>query len=562
VAELPDRLASRDALLTALINSASDTLIFSLDRHGCYTAFNHQHREEMRRVWDVDICVGMCLLDVMRVPELRDLARQSIERALKGEAFAEIQHQPDSSVYYELHWAPIHLDHEIVGVTAFIQDITERRQAEAALRAEIAERKRAVQILAIQARVAAVFTTLPDDEMYNEVLKVILDVMRSPFGVFGYLDETGGLVVPTMTRQVWDQCQTPGKAVHFPRDTWGDSSWPRAIREKSANYSNVSSSNIPMGHVGIHRHISLPILFHGDVVGLFQVANSETDYSEADLQTLGAISEQIAPLLSARLERERAQDALKTLNVELEQRVTDRTERLAAANKELEAFSYSVSHDLRAPLRAIDGFGHILTDDHAHHLCEEGRRVLGVICSEAARMGRLIDDLLAFSKMSRQPMLLTDVDVEAMARDVFDACAAQTGGRTVRLHLQALPTAHADSAMIRQVLVNLISNAIKFTGTRDAARIDIEGRIHGNETIYSVRDNGVGFDMRYAGKLFGVFQRLHSDAEFEGTGVGLALVQRIIQRHGGRVWAEGQVDGGAAFYFALPGYESDHGHSE
>jgi light-regulated signal transduction histidine kinase (bacteriophytochrome) len=277
---------------------------------------------------------------------------------------------------------------------------------------------------------------------------------------------------------------------------------------------------------------------------------------------LGAIAEQTAPLLSARLKRERAQDALKTLNAELEQRVADRTAQLAAANKELEAFSYSVSHDLRAPLRAIDGFARILMDDHAHHLSDEGRRVLGIIRSEATRMGRLIDDLLAFSKMSRQPMLLADVDIEALARDVFDASAAQTGGRFVRLYLQALPGARCDSAMIRQVLVNLISNAIKFTGTREAARIDIEGRIHGNETIYCVRDNGVGFDMRYAGKLFGVFQRLHSDAEFEGSGVGLALVERIIQRHGGRVWAEGHIDEGAAFHFALPGNETEHGHTE
>jgi PAS domain S-box-containing protein len=246
-----------------------------------------------------------------------------------------------------------------------------------------------------------------------------------------------------------------------------------------------------------------------------------------------------------------AQKQLEGANDELERRVAERTVELEHANRELEAFCYSVSHDLRAPLRGINGFARILEEDHRKNLDPEGLRLLGLVQDNARRMGQLIDDLLAFSRVGRCELRRSRLDMRALAEAVFHELAPAPP-RQVRLAIGELPEALADGALIRQVLGNLLSNALKFTGPRERPELEISGRLEGGEGVYVVRDNGVGFDMRYAGKLFGVFQRLHSSREFEGTGVGLALVQRIVTRHGGRVWAEGRVGEGATFGFSLP----------
>jgi PAS domain S-box-containing protein len=236
--------------------------------------------------------------------------------------------------------------------------------------------------------------------------------------------------------------------------------------------------------------------------------------------------------------------------------ITERKEAevaLRQANAELEAFSYSVSHDLRAPLRAIDGFARTLTLDAAPTLGPENLRLLEVIRSSAKQMGQLIDDLLAFSRLSRKSLDAADVDLAALARAVVEEVRKAGGRPGVEVVVAPLPPTRGDPAMLHQALFNLVDNAMKFTRHQPAARIEIGTRAENGESIYYVRDNGAGFDMRYAAKLFGVFQRLHRTDEFEGTGVGLALVQRIVHRHGGRVWAEGAVDRGATFYFTLPG---------
>ncbi len=244
--------------------------------------------------------------------------------------------------------------------------------------------------------------------------------------------------------------------------------------------------------------------------------------------------------------------------MELEARVKERTEalqQLEVANKELEAFSYSVSHDLRAPLRAIDGFSTALVEDHSDKLDGEGKRILDIIRNNALKMGQLIDDLLTFSRLGRQRIEYSYINMTELAREVLEELQPIERERPGQVDVGALPPTRGDSVMIHQVFVNLLSNAIKFTRPRDTAEIEVGARIEGNGNVYYVRDNGVGFDMAYVDKLFGVFQRLHSSEEFEGTGVGLSLVHRIIHRHSGRVWAEGQVNEGATFYFTLPRVE-------
>ena len=253
-------------------------------------------------------------------------------------------------------------------------------------------------------------------------------------------------------------------------------------------------------------------------------------------------------------ERRAAEEEIRSLNASLEQRVGDRTEKLELAIKELDAFSYSVSHDLRTPLRAIDGFSRMLLEDHSGELHGEAQRKLGVIRSEAQRMSRLIDDLLAFSRLGRAQVQPEPIDMRALAQDVFsELLDLGPNNRKIEFELHALPPAIGTHAMVRQVWTNLLSNALKFTRGRAVARIEVgAGGGSDGHPVYFIKDNGVGFDMRHASKLFGVFERLHSDKDFEGTGAGLALVQRIVNRHGGRVWAEAQPDQGATFYFTLP----------
>jgi signal transduction histidine kinase len=250
--------------------------------------------------------------------------------------------------------------------------------------------------------------------------------------------------------------------------------------------------------------------------------------------------------------RKRAEAKIHQLNAELEQRVSKRTVQLEAANKELEAFCYSVSHDLRAPLRHIDGYVDLLVSRCRDGLSEKGLHYVATIADSARQMGKLIDDLLQFSRTGRAEMSPTLLDMHKILEEARVILEESYAGRTIEWNIGKLPSVSGDYPLLRQVWVNLLGNALKYTGTREVARITVSARDDNGEIIFVVSDNGVGFEMQYVDKLFGVFQRLHRTEEFEGTGIGLATVHRIIARHGGRVWAEAEPNQGAKFFFTLP----------
>ncbi|MEQ9409504.1 MAG: PAS domain S-box protein [Fuerstiella sp.] len=307
----------------------------------------------------------------------------------------------------------------------------------------------------------------------------------------------------------------------------------------------------PAGHPPLKTFLGLPLISSQRIVGMIGLANREGGYDDALVSFLKPMLSACGNLLAAwrnEQHRREAEEQLRQVNSQL----AAQSEQLKAANRELESFSYSVSHDLRAPLRSVDSFSRIILEDYGPQLDQEGHRLLNIVRDEAQRMGQLIDDLLQFSRMGRQLLEPGNVNMTALARSAYEELPSQIKQHVQTIELPSLPGARGDRAMLRQVWTNLLSNAAKFTSHNPDAHIEVGSSVSENFHTYYVRDNGVGFDPRFTHKLFGVFQRLHAEDEFEGTGVGLAIVQRVIHRHEGKVWAEGSLDGGATFHFSLP----------
>jgi signal transduction histidine kinase len=284
-----------------------------------------------------------------------------------------------------------------------------------------------------------------------------------------------------------------------------------------------------------------------EAVALKMVQDGAQDYV-AKIDLNGSV---LSRVIRYAIARERADQQIRKFNEELEHRVNVRTAELEAANKELETFSYSVSHDLRAPLRHIDGFSRILLESCGPQLGTEGQKYLDRIRVATQHMGNLIDDLLKLAQVGRRVLDLKPVELSSLVREMLDEFKAETQGRRIEWEVGDLPSVTCDVGLIKQVFSNLIGNSVKYTRPRETAVIEVGQTVIAGTPAFFVRDNGAGFDMKYADKLFGAFQRLHQETEFEGTGIGLATVQRIIQRHGGRIWAEADLGKGATFYFTL-----------
>ncbi len=438
----------------------------------------------------------------------------------------------------------------------------------------------------------AALTTETEGELARTSLEVAKGLTGSRLALMGKVNQARKLDI-ALSDSDWAACRRPEAARKGVPDSFQHlrGYFKKIIIEGRSLIANDLESDpdsvAPPGSPPLTAFLGVPLKYAGKTIGLIGLGNLEGSYDPADQEAVETLSfaiveaylrkrgeeslrqayaelewrveERTAELKQAvehlqeeMVLRREAEEELQVINEELEMRVRERTAELEATNQELESFSYSVAHDLKTPIRAIEGFSRMLMGEHADKLDAEALRLLKVICTNTKIMAQLIDDLLGLSRLTRQPMRKTDIHLADMARQVFERLKSQAPGRNLQLTVNDLPTAYADHSLLYQVIMNILGNAIKYTRSRETTIIEVGGRTDGSENIYYVKDNGIGFDERYVNNLFGPFQRLHGLEEYEGTGIGLAIVQRIIQKHGGRVWAEGKVDAGATFYFALP----------
>jgi PAS domain S-box-containing protein len=409
-------------------------------------------------------------------------------------------------------------DGAVVGALSCARDVTEQRKAE--------------QELAVRVRVAEVFLTASDAEMYDAVLKVILETMQSPVGIFGHVNESEELVIASEITGDGEEGPVPPGTQKAPRFDWESNIWTCALRDKLWSTTNELRTT-STGKLALKRQICVPILLRGQAVGLFQVANRDTDYTKDDLRILETIAEYVAPVLHARLQRQQRE-------AELQQR-----------NDEMMRFTYTASHDLKSPLVTVTTFLGYLESDIKKQAEEAVSKDFEFIRNATIKMSQLLDELLDLSRVGRKPNPSVEVALQDVVREALDLTAGRLSERGINVQVTDEPLVlYGDRSRIVEVFQNLIDNAAKFMGEQAEPRVDIGVESTRNGLVIFIRDNGIGIDPRHKGKLFGLFEKL--DPHTEGTGMGLALIQRIVQTHGGKIWVESDGPGcGTTFRFTL-----------
>jgi PAS domain S-box-containing protein len=560
--ELQGEIASRkhaEQRFRIVVESAPDAILL-VDPQGGIVMVNPQAEK----------CFGYSRVDLMGFPVDRLVpARYRSHHSAHREGFlGDPQTRPmgvgrdlhglrkDGSEFpVEIGLAPIETPEGLL-VMATIVDISERKKAEERL-------QRQNQRLTILREIDTAI--LSSDSIENIVanalthIRELLDCQRASLALMDW-DAEEFLLFGVDT----DRRSEVQQGIRVPIGLYKDI-LPALERNEPVLFEDlITRSDLPsqiqtIAREGMRSLVILPLQSQGKLIGTFSMSSNEAGYFDEEKTNLGR---EVANQVAIAITQGGLIKDLQKLTEELEQRVAERTLQLESANRELEAFSYSVSHDLRAPLRAINGFSLALSNKHAGSIGEQGIHYLNRILENTRHMGELIDDLLTLSRITRREMGIGDVNLTALAQEIAGELRTLEPERQVTIEIEDQVEARGDAGLIRVVLHNLIGNAWKFTSSRPQAQIRFgmrtslesdEGKSDEGETVYFVQDNGVGFDMAYAAKLFSAFQRLHTMAEFPGTGIGLATVQRIIHRHGGRIWADAELDKGAVFYFTLGG---------